>query len=48
VLKAGRREFDSQQEFSLLHSVQIDTGAHPVFYPKGTSGFFVGVKAAGA
>jgi hypothetical protein len=34
--------------FSLLHSVQIGSEAHPTSYPMGTCGSFPGVKAAGA
>jgi hypothetical protein len=33
--------------FSLLHSVQTESGAHPAFYPIGTGGSFTGGKAAG-
>jgi hypothetical protein len=32
------------QEFSLLHNVQTDTGAHPASYPMGTGGSFPGGK----
>jgi hypothetical protein len=35
------------QEFSLLHVVQTDSGAHPASYPMSTGGFFPGGKAAG-
>jgi hypothetical protein len=35
------------QNFSLLHSVQTDYGAHLVSNPVGTGGHFRGVKAAG-
>jgi hypothetical protein len=43
-------EFKSQQdqEFSLLHVVQIGCGVHPTSYPMGTGGSFPGGKAAGA
>jgi hypothetical protein len=43
-------EFESQwgQEFSLLHVVQTDPGAHHTSYPMGTGGPFPGGKAAGA
>jgi hypothetical protein len=34
--------------FSLLHCVQTDSGAHPAFYPMGTGVSFHGGKAAGA
>jgi hypothetical protein len=36
------------ENFSLHHRVQNGSGAHPTFYPMGTSGSFPGVKAAGA
>jgi hypothetical protein len=34
--------------FSLHHCVQNGTGAHPVSYPKGTGGSFLGDEAARA
>jgi hypothetical protein len=34
--------------FSLHHCVQNGSGAHPVSYPMGTRGSFLGGKAAGA
>jgi hypothetical protein len=34
--------------FSLHHSVQNGSGAHPASYPMGTRGFFPGGKATGA
>jgi hypothetical protein len=34
-------------EFSLLHVVQIGSGAHPASYPIGTVGPFPEIKAAG-
>jgi hypothetical protein len=34
--------------FSLHHSVQTGSGAHPASYTMGTSGSFSGGKAAGA
>jgi hypothetical protein len=34
--------------FSLHHRVQTDSGAHPVSYPRGTSGSFPRGKAAGS
>jgi hypothetical protein len=34
--------------FSLHHLVQTGSGTHPASYPMGTSGSFLGVKAAGA
>jgi hypothetical protein len=42
-------EFQSRycQEFSLLHAVLTDPGAHPTSYPMGTGGSFPGGKAAG-
>jgi hypothetical protein len=33
--------------FSLLHSVQTDSGAHPASYPVGTVGSFPGLKRPG-
>jgi hypothetical protein len=33
--------------FSLLHSVQTDSGAYPASYPIGTRGSFPGVKQPG-
>jgi hypothetical protein len=38
-----RVQFRAWQEFSLLHSVQTDSGADPASYPMGTGG-----EAAGA
>jgi hypothetical protein len=35
------------QNFSLLHSVQTSSGAHPASYPMVTEGSFPGGKAAG-
>jgi hypothetical protein len=35
-------------EFSLLHTVQTGSGAHPTFYPMGTGCSFPEGKAAGA
>jgi hypothetical protein len=37
----------SSARFSLLHSVQTDSGAHPASYPTGTGDSFPGGKAAG-
>jgi hypothetical protein len=34
------------RDFSLLHSIQTDSGAHPAFYPMGTGGSFPGHKLA--
>jgi hypothetical protein len=52
-LRAGRPRGRSSspgrgQEFSLLHVVHPDCGAHPASYPMGTGGSFPGSKAAGA
>jgi hypothetical protein len=44
---AGFR-FLEGQDFSLLHSVQTGSEAHPASYPMGTRGSFPGVTAAGA
>jgi hypothetical protein len=33
------------QDFSLLHVVQTDSGAHPASYPMGAAGSFPGGKA---
>jgi hypothetical protein len=45
----ARVGFPAVQDFSLLHSVQTDSEAHPA-YPVGTGGSFPGggVKVAGA
>jgi hypothetical protein len=42
-------EFESRQdqEFSLLHVVQTDSGVHPTSYPTVTGTYFLGGKAAG-
>jgi hypothetical protein len=42
--------FDSRQEqdFSLLHSVQTESGAHSTSFPSSTRVFFTGAKAAGS
>jgi hypothetical protein len=37
----------SARDFSLLHSVQTGSGAHPASYTMGTRGCFPGGKAAG-
>jgi hypothetical protein len=44
-----RPGFDSRQckILYLLHSAQIDTGAHPAPYPMGTEGPFPGVERSG-
>jgi hypothetical protein len=44
----SRIQFPAVQDFSLFHSVQTDTGAHPASYSKGIESFFSGGKAAGA
>jgi hypothetical protein len=48
-LRNGRPGFDSRQgqDFSLLHNVQTDSGAHPAFSPMGTGGDFPGAKWPG-
>jgi hypothetical protein len=45
ILKRGG---GSGGEFSPLYSVQAGSTAHPAFYPMGTTGIFLAVKAAGA
>jgi hypothetical protein len=50
-LRAGRlvvRFPAGERCFSLLHSVQTGSGAHPAFYTKGTVGFFPRDKATEA
>jgi hypothetical protein len=37
-----------EQDFSLVHSIETDSGAHPASYPMGTVGYFRGGKAAEA
>jgi hypothetical protein len=44
---AGVR-FQAWQDFSVLHSVQTDSGAHLVCSPMGTEGTIPGGKAIGA
>jgi hypothetical protein len=46
-LRAGRPRFDFRQEddFSLLHRDQSDSGAHPAPYTMGTGGSFPGDEA---
>jgi hypothetical protein len=34
-------------DFSLLYSVQTDSGAHSASYPMGAGGYFPGGKAVG-
>jgi hypothetical protein len=34
--------------FSLLHTIQTSSGAHPAFYPVGTGGYLPQGKVAGA
>jgi len=50
MLRAGLSEFDSRQnrDFSLRHSVQTGSGAHPTSYPMGTGFNFHGGKEVGA
>jgi hypothetical protein len=43
----ARVRFPAVQDFSLLHSVQIGSGAHPASHPMSTGGSFAGGKAAG-
>jgi hypothetical protein len=38
--------FQGGQDFSLLHSVQTESGVHRTPYPMGTGGSFTGDKAA--
>jgi hypothetical protein len=50
-LRTGRPRFDSRpgaENVSLCHRVQTGPGAHPVSYPMGTRGSFLGSKATGA
>jgi hypothetical protein len=44
-----RPGFDSRQgqDFSLLHNVQTDSGAHPASCPRGNGQFSPGVKRPG-
>jgi hypothetical protein len=44
----GPGSIPAVQDFSLLHSVQTGSGAHPASYPMGTGGSFPGGKAVGA
>jgi hypothetical protein len=39
---------DNDGNFSLHHSVQTGSGAHPASYPMGIQGSYLGSKAAGA
>jgi hypothetical protein len=39
--------FPALQDFSFLHSVQTDSGAHPASYPMGSRDSFPGVKRPG-
>jgi hypothetical protein len=42
----ARVRFPAVLDFSFLHSLQTDPGAHPAFYPMGVEGFFpVGLSA---
>jgi hypothetical protein len=43
----ARVRFPTDQDFSLFHSVQTDSGSKPNSYPIGTGGPFLGGKAAG-
>jgi hypothetical protein len=46
--RGSRVRFSAEAgDFSLHHSVQIGSGAHPASYPMGTRGSFPGGKAAG-
>jgi hypothetical protein len=38
--------FPAVQDFSLFHSVQTGSGAHPASYPMDTGGIFPGGKGA--
>jgi hypothetical protein len=40
--------FSAVQDFSLPHSIQADSGAHPASYPMGTGDSFPGGIAAGS
>jgi hypothetical protein len=42
----GVRFPTGERDFSLLHSVQTGSGAHPASYPMGTGGYFPEGKAA--
>jgi hypothetical protein len=44
----ARVRFPAMQDFSLLHSVQTDSGAHPASYPMHTGGSGPGGKATAA
>jgi hypothetical protein len=44
----ARVRFPAVKDFSLLHSIQTDSGAHPASYPMGTGGSFPGGKAGEA
>jgi hypothetical protein len=43
----ARVRFQAVQDYSVLCSVQTDSGVHPASYPVGTGGSFPGGKAAG-
>jgi hypothetical protein len=45
---ATQVRFPAVKDFSLLHSVQTDSGAHPASYSMGTGGSFLGGIATGA
>jgi hypothetical protein len=48
TLRTGKQGFNSERDneviVSLPHSVQTDSGAHPVSYTIDTGGFFPGAK----
>jgi hypothetical protein len=39
--------FPVWQDFSILYSVQAESGAHPIYYPMGTDDFSPEVKLPG-
>jgi hypothetical protein len=45
-IATGRVRFPAVHDFSLLHSVQTESGVHPASYSMGTRGSFLGGKAA--
>jgi hypothetical protein len=47
LYKHARVRFPAVQDFSPLHSVQTDSGAHPASYPMRTADSFPGGKEAG-
>jgi hypothetical protein len=46
TVKGSQFESQYEEEYSLLHVVQIGPGAHSASYPEGIWGSFAGVKAA--